>query len=250
MVFPPEDSLVTDKSLQMMLLQVTDLRKEMTDPGGRTSHLEHKVKEFCVAHNEVADRLQQLEDDHAALKHKIADIEDRMTRNNIRFRGMADLVCNEELPKFLLALCKALVPHLEDQALVPHLEDHAWAFDHVHCLPRPQRFTADTPRDTKARFHYFQSKDQLFNVTRKLPCLPEPYQGINVFAGLSATTMMRRKELINVTKTLRNHKISYPTKLLVWHKGSTVPILELEVGISKLKELGHFQSQKSSYLRD
>ncbi|CAH2276813.1 Hypothetical predicted protein, partial [Pelobates cultripes] len=35
----------------------TELKKEIADIGGRTSHLETKTEELCVAHNDVVDKL-------------------------------------------------------------------------------------------------------------------------------------------------------------------------------------------------
>ncbi|CAH2277290.1 Hypothetical predicted protein [Pelobates cultripes] len=98
----PKDAPVTNKSLHLMLQdlkpslredyrQITmDLWKDIGDIGSQTSHLETKAEELCMEHNEVADRLQQLEEDHHTLKHKLADMENRSQRNNARFHGITD----------------------------------------------------------------------------------------------------------------------------------------------------------------
>ncbi|CAH2276089.1 Hypothetical predicted protein [Pelobates cultripes] len=139
--------------------------------------------------------------------------------------------------------------------LAPQLEAAAWTLDRVHRLPRPARFTADTPKDVIARFHYYTSKEAIFSSTRKMEHLPEPYQKISIYADISVTTMAKRREFINITKTLRNHQVpyrwGYPTKLLIWHRGKTEAILEPEAGMAKLKEwglhhnMGHQSPQKT-----
>ncbi|CAH2301444.1 Hypothetical predicted protein [Pelobates cultripes] len=116
----PDDVLVTNKSLHFMLQalktslrsdlrQLTnELRKDIADIGGRTSHLKTKTEEICAAHNDVVDKLQRLEEEQTTLKHKLADIEDRSRRNNLRFSGITDAITTEVLPQYLKALCKAL----------------------------------------------------------------------------------------------------------------------------------------------
>ncbi|CAH2248605.1 Hypothetical predicted protein, partial [Pelobates cultripes] len=61
-------------------------------------------------------------------------------------------------------------------------EDSAWLLDRAHRLPRPARFSADTPKDVIARLHYYGSKEQLMTAAWKISNLPEPYQSIQIFA--------------------------------------------------------------------
>ncbi|CAH2221338.1 Hypothetical predicted protein [Pelobates cultripes] len=82
----PDEELVTNKSLHTMLQVLksslwsdrqytNELRKEIAELGGRTSHLETKTEEICAAHNELVDKLQSLEEEQKSLKVKLADIE-------------------------------------------------------------------------------------------------------------------------------------------------------------------------------
>ncbi|CAH2251710.1 Hypothetical predicted protein [Pelobates cultripes] len=142
---------VTNKSLHTMLQdlkgslradlrQITvDLHKDIQDLGGRTSHLESKTEEFCTAHNDAVEKLHKLEEEQAAMRLKIGDMEDRARRNNLRFRGIVDAITSEGLPQYLMVLFKALLLHLDGTA---------WTFNRVHHLPRHARFTADTSEDT------------------------------------------------------------------------------------------------------
>ncbi|CAH2276946.1 Hypothetical predicted protein, partial [Pelobates cultripes] len=132
------DSAISERSLHKMLQDLgtlitadfhridSDLRREISNLGDRTSHLENRTEELCVAHNEVVDEIQKISEENAALKLKLADIEDRSRRQNIRFRGIPDDVSHDSLPAYILSICKSLVPGLPDSA---------WAFDHMHRLP-------------------------------------------------------------------------------------------------------------------
>lgn len=45
--------------------------------GKRVHHVENKVGEFAVAHNELVDAHNEAEDALTAIKSKLADLEDR-----------------------------------------------------------------------------------------------------------------------------------------------------------------------------
>ncbi|CAH2251312.1 Hypothetical predicted protein [Pelobates cultripes] len=75
----PDEELVTNKSLHTMLQALkgslrsdlrqytNELRKEIAELGGRTSHLETKTEEICAAHNDLVDKLQYLEEEQKSL---------------------------------------------------------------------------------------------------------------------------------------------------------------------------------------
>ncbi|CAH2301459.1 Hypothetical predicted protein, partial [Pelobates cultripes] len=144
------DAPITERSLHKMLQELRatitadfqrideDLRKEITNIGDRTSHLENKSEELCAAHNEVVDKLKKLSEEKDMLKMKLADLEDRSRRQNVRFRGIPDDVSQDALPAYILSICKSLVPDLPDSA---------WAYDRMHRLPRPARLSNEVPRD-------------------------------------------------------------------------------------------------------
>ncbi|CAH2283407.1 Hypothetical predicted protein, partial [Pelobates cultripes] len=137
---------VTERSLHRMLQELRatitadfhringDLRKEISNIGDRTSNLENKTDELCVAHNEVVDKIQKLSEENSSLKSKLADMEDRSRRQNVRFRGIPDDISQDALPAHILSICKALVPGLPDSA---------WAYDRMHRLPKPARISAE-----------------------------------------------------------------------------------------------------------
>ncbi|CAH2305909.1 Hypothetical predicted protein, partial [Pelobates cultripes] len=60
-----------------------DLRKEISNLGSRTEVLENKTDELCTAQNEIAEKIMKLEEDNKSMRSKLADKEDRSTRNKL-----------------------------------------------------------------------------------------------------------------------------------------------------------------------
>ncbi|XP_056398475.1 uncharacterized protein LOC130357419 [Hyla sarda] len=167
---------------------VSNIQHEISSLGHRTSHIENKMAELTSSHNEVVDLANGLEDEVAALQLKIADMEDRSRRNNLRASTL-DLL-----------------------------------MDRVHRLPKPKTLPATTPRDVILRLHFYHIKEQLMLVARSSPSLPEEYSGLQLFTDLSAATLARRREFSAGTKALREKGIPYkwgfPVKLIITNKGS------------------------------
>ncbi|CAH2283486.1 Hypothetical predicted protein [Pelobates cultripes] len=199
------------------------------------------MEELCSAHNAAADKLQALEADNVKLWQKMADTEDRSRRNNVRFRGIAESILPDKLYSYITTMCTVLAPTVSA---------NAWEIDRVHRLPKPPRLARDTPRDVIARFHYFKSKDTLLQAARATNNLPAPYEGIQLYADLSALTMARRRDFSTITKTLRNHKLNYrwgfPTKLLVWRNGKLYVLADPDQGLTVLKDWGLWDPQGSA----
>lgn len=53
--------------------------------------------DFAVAHNELVDAHNEAEDELLTIKSKLADLEDRSRRNNVKFRGVAETILSAEL---------------------------------------------------------------------------------------------------------------------------------------------------------
>ncbi|CAH2219788.1 Hypothetical predicted protein [Pelobates cultripes] len=196
-------SPVTEHSLHKMLQELRttitadfhpidgDLRREISSLDDRTSHLENRTEELCIAHNEVVDKIKKLSEEYETLKLKVADMEDRSRRQNVRFRSIPDDVFHDALPAYILSICKALVPGLPDSA---------WAYNRMHRLPRPARLSSEVPKDVIVRFHYYAHKK--LAAARKLPTLPDPHQWVALFTNLSAAMMAKRKAFVTITMTL------------------------------------------------
>ncbi|KAG9488630.1 hypothetical protein GDO78_004919 [Eleutherodactylus coqui] len=68
--------------------------------GELMSYLEGRIVEFVVAHNSLMDTHNKVEYDIAAIKLKLAELEDRSRRNNIRFRNILEPIRGSQLREF------------------------------------------------------------------------------------------------------------------------------------------------------
>ncbi|KAM4029804.1 uncharacterized protein ACNLHF_022314 [Anomaloglossus baeobatrachus] len=198
--------------------------------------------------SEHEDRIKKLEDNsHSAdleqatikneirqLRAKVADMEDRNCRNNVKIRGIPESVPPKGLSEFLKNIIRAVLPSVAESELI---------IDRIHRLPRPRHISEETPRDTIARIHFFHIKEEFMQKLRKIKNLPKPFELIKVFTDLSKETMAMRKSFNLTTSFCRDNGIQYrwgfPTKLLISFRGKIVPITTPEDGhrfVSSLEE--------------
>ncbi|CAH2250563.1 Hypothetical predicted protein [Pelobates cultripes] len=244
---PPGDISLSEAKMAAMLqklrssmkedlqLAVDDIRREVHEVGTRLNALEEKTDDLCQANDGILDKIRQMESEQARLTAKLADLEDRSRRNNIRVRGVPESVAGSDIPEYLRQLFTAIQPNLEPADL---------RLDRAHRVPKPATLARDIPRDIVTRLHYFSAKDAILTAQRKSTAMPPGYEKISLFADLSPMTMARRRDFINVTKCLRNHKIPYrwgfPTKLLIWRNGTLTKLEDPDQGMHKLKAWGLF----------
>lgn len=156
-----------------------------------------------------------------AIKSKLADLEDRLRRNNVKFRGVAETVLPNDLRRYLQKMT---------MTLLPDTPEHEVVIDRAHRLPKPAHLSEHVPRDVIARFHFFQVKDNLMQFARRNSPLPDPYTHIQLYTDLSQHTILARKKLHTIAKLLRNHQITY--------KWGFPAILSVEEGLKLAKRWG------------
>lgn len=112
----------------------------------------------------------------------------------------------------------------------------------AHRLLKPSYFPELVPRDVIAKIHYFHVKDQLMYFSHTRNSLPEPYSGISLYTDLSQATIQVPKNLIIITKILRNINIpnawKFSTKLSIEKNNKTSFISTLEEGLELVKTWG------------
>lgn len=122
---------------------------------------------------------------------------------------------------------------------MPNASEMDLTVDRAHWLPKPLFLHANIARDTLARINFYNVKEMVLSLSRKLQSLPDPYGSVTIYSDLSAHTMKTRKDLGPITEILQEHKIPYkwvhPTKLLLTRQGKLEQITSLEEGWSKLK---------------
>lgn len=76
----------------------------------RVKHIEQKMGEYAVTINDLVDSHEEKEGDTEWLKAKIADIEDRNRRNNLKIRGIPETIQQADLRTYASSLFKSLLP--------------------------------------------------------------------------------------------------------------------------------------------
>lgn len=127
-------------------------KSDMSAFSSRVGYVEKKMKEFTLAHNVLVDAHFDVEDEIKAMRIKMADMEDRARRNNIKFRGIPESIKPAELTAYLQKLMTTALPSLWPADVI---------IDRVHRLPKPSYLSDQIPRDVIARIHFYHVKDQL-----------------------------------------------------------------------------------------
>lgn len=83
------------------------------------------------------------------MKDKLADLEDRSKRNNLKIRGIPETVKVTQLPQFVQDMFLALAPALSALELT---------VDRVHRVPKPPFLADDVPRGVLLRLHFYRAK--------------------------------------------------------------------------------------------
>lgn len=177
-----------------------NFKDEVGKLGGSVDNVEKKMGEYATSYNSLVDAHNEQSDELTWLKEKVANLEDRSHRNNMKLRGIPESIQPTQLQQYAQEFMLAYLPS------VPSLE---LVIDRIHRLPKPAHLPDNIPRDVLMRVHFFHMKEQFMLAFRKNAQPPEQYTTIQVFADLSQFTMQKRKSLITVTKALHNHNIVY-----------------------------------------
>ncbi|XP_073411541.1 uncharacterized protein [Dendrobates tinctorius] len=205
-----------------------EIHKKIDEHEERLYKLENSAKNSNEDIRYLSSEIQKL-------KIKLADQENRSRRNNIKIRGISEDITQEALPTHIKDIFRKAIPTLTDSELI---------IDRAHRIPKPTRVSADLPRDTILRIHFYNTKEKILQYLKKEKTFPEPYRGLKMFADLSKDTLDARRSFNNITATLREEGIPYnwgfPLKLLVRHKGRTIPLFSVDDGTEFIKSLkGH-----------
>lgn len=105
---------------------------------------------FAMTFIEIVDSHNDREDEIYKIKAKLADLEDRSRRNNIKIRGIPESVKPQELNAFLTNILKEVVPEAQVTDLI---------IDLIYRLPK--HIPDNLHRDTISRIHFFHIKEKL-----------------------------------------------------------------------------------------
>lgn len=174
---------------------------------------------YTTTINDLVDANESKEDDLEVIKAKMADLEDKSRRNNVKISGIPESVQQQDLSNYVSQLFNTVMSNMSALDL---------KVDRIHWLPKPTYLSDNIPRDVILRFHFYYAKERLSS--RQRDQIPAPYSNLQFYADLTQYTLQKHRNLNTITKALRNHKLSYkwgfPTKLIVT-KGGTEHVMDL-----------------------
>lgn len=92
-------------SLQFNMIScVHKFSTELQSVSTRVIHIETKMGDYAATINDQVDANDSKEDDIEVIKAKMADIEDRSWRNNVKIRGIPESVQQQDLRKYITQL--------------------------------------------------------------------------------------------------------------------------------------------------
>ena len=243
--YPTSGQPVLDTTMKDMLLSLqsslmvnisamlNNFSIEMKGLGERVLHVENKIEKQSKTVNNLVNAYRDQMDDADWMRAKIADLEDRSRRENIKLRGVPESIAQADLQKYAGDMIMALLPDISPIERM---------IDRIHRIPKPKHLDASVPRDVLMKIHFFPTKEKLLTRARSQPELPAPYKKVHMYADLSKYTLNMRRQLKTVTKALNNHKIPYkwghPATLLITSNGKTIIISKPLDGLRLLHSWG------------
>lgn len=213
--------------------------------GDRVSNVETKMGEVTDSVNDLIDAHGEEADDIAWLKTKMADLEDRSRRDNLKIRGIPESVQQSALKDYFLHMLATFLPDSPQSELI---------IDRIHRLPKPPHLPETIPRDTIVRIHFFHIKVRFMRAARNTSEYPLQYANFSFYDDLSKFTMQQRKNLATITKPLRNHQIPYkwghPVKLIIMKDSKSYTVRSLEEGLTLLRQWNILEPQEQRHPRE
>lgn len=80
--------------------------------------LRKQFGDICHTHNDLMDAYNNHEDEIKRMSANLADLEDHLCRNNIKFRGIPNAITQPLLHHFLHQLLSELLPSASDMELL------------------------------------------------------------------------------------------------------------------------------------
>lgn len=95
-----------------MMACMRKFSSELNAVGDRVDHIESKMGKYATTINDLVDAHNTAEEEQTWIKAKLADLEDRSRRNNVKIRGIPESVQPSELRLYATAILSALMPDL------------------------------------------------------------------------------------------------------------------------------------------
>lgn len=111
----------------------------------RTDHNERQMENYSKAFNEMVDAHDSHTEELQHFKSQLVDVEDSSKKNNIKFRGIPEIVKNSDLTSYLQQFLKLLPSRSPSDLII------SWA----QRIIRPKHLPTSVPRDILAHIQFF-----------------------------------------------------------------------------------------------
>lgn len=140
MLLSLQSSLMTGISL------FTNISTDMHVLDERVTHIENSMKECTTTVNDIIDTYDEIKEEQSWVRDKLADLEDRSRRNNIKLKGIPESILPPNLPKFAKELMHTILLDVSHRDLL---------VDRIHRISKPSHLAASIPWDVLMRVHFF-----------------------------------------------------------------------------------------------
>lgn len=159
---------------------------------GNVSSLEQRVK--------AIEKTQTFQADTAVeLQLHMEVLEDRSRHNNLRFRGIPEVMEVEDLQKIVNTICQTALES-------PQLEVE---LDRVHRAPGPKPRDPERPRDVICRLYKYSQKEQILRAAWEVGNIDFEGNPVKILADLSRATLQRRACLRPILELAKKQGYTY-----------------------------------------
>lgn len=198
-------------SFEALTTTLEGLHSTVTEHGQRISSLEDNSNEVDLRLQQLETACSTLQQDNVLLKAKVADLEGRSRRQNIRIIGLPESL---EGPRPTVFFSELLVDVFGTEVLPSPPE-----LDRAHRSLAPKPATGDKPRPVILRLHRFQVKDLLIREARRRGDLFYKEHKIRLYEDYSSDVLKQRAEYKSSMAELykRGYKpaLLFPAKLRI-----------------------------------
>lgn len=204
--FPTSGLPVIDTTLKEMLMSLqtslmtdltsmfTKISTDMHYMGNRISTIEQGMTDCSTTVNDIIDAVDDIKGEQEWVRAKLADLEDRSRRNNVKLRGVPETVPPGDLPKYAKDLIHTIIPDAAPRDII---------IDRIHRIAKPSHLAASVPRDVLMRIHFFHIKEKMMSEARSKGPLPRPYDGIQIFAMYHIKSVLGQKAQTEINSYIR-----------------------------------------------
>ncbi|XP_040272583.1 uncharacterized protein LOC120988885 [Bufo bufo] len=172
-----------------------------------TKHLGHRV--------EASERTQETFQGHLEEHHKVLvalskhisqllshldDIDNRHRRNNLRIRGVSELVQSSDLELTVQVLFHSLLKGDESSPI---------EMDRVHRALGPKSANPSRPRNIVCRVHFYKVKEAILKAARQADKVEVDGFQVQIMPDLSRRTLQLRRAVRPILTLLKNRDIQY-----------------------------------------